>query len=220
MTTTVPARQDTAASGSRSDTRRLAALFAVYLVLLVWVVLWKLELPWVGDATERIVKLVPFVPSGGAGASTPSEVVVNVALFVPLGLYLGLLVPSWPWWKVAASVAGVSTALELTQYVLAVGSSDVTDVLVNTAGGLAGLALLALARRRFRGRTVRVMTRVCSVATVLAVLACAIVVVSPLRYAAPEDVWCGPTSRPPGPGERPSLSASDAGNPQPPTICR
>jgi hypothetical protein len=35
--------------------------FTVYLVLVVWVVLWKLEAPWVGDAAglARPIKIVP-----------------------------------------------------------------------------------------------------------------------------------------------------------------
>ena len=118
---------------------RLVALFVVYLVLLTWAVLWKLEVPWVGEAGWRIVKLVPFVATSGAGASTPFDVVANLALFVPLGLYLGLLVPSWRWWKVACAAAAASLGLEVAQYVLAVGSSDLTDVVVNTAGALVGL---------------------------------------------------------------------------------
>jgi hypothetical protein len=28
-------------------------LFAVYLVLLTWVIVWKLEVPWVGEAAAR-----------------------------------------------------------------------------------------------------------------------------------------------------------------------
>ena len=48
----------------------------------VWTVLWKLEVPWVGG--ERMVKLVPFVATGGAGASAPLEVVVNLAALRPV----------------------------------------------------------------------------------------------------------------------------------------
>jgi hypothetical protein len=71
---------------------------------------------------------------------------------------------------------------------LAVGSSDVTDLVVNTAGGLAGIGLLALARRRLQARTATVMTRVCLIGTVLALLASGTFVASPLRYAPPRDV--------------------------------
>lgn len=77
----------------------LAVLFMVYLVLLAWVVLWKLEVPYVGGGALRQIKLVPFARTAEAGASAPLEVVANVMLFVPFGLYLGLLAPSWPWWK-------------------------------------------------------------------------------------------------------------------------
>lgn len=157
----------------------LVVLFVVYLVLLAWIVLWKLEVPSVGAL--RQIKLVPFAPSAGAGASSPFEVVANVVLFVPFGLYIGLLAPSWPWWKVAGAVAGASLVLEVAQYGLALGSSDVTDVLVNTAGGLTGIGLLALARRRLRARTTTVMTRVCSIGTLLALLASGIFFASPLR---------------------------------------
>ena len=38
--------------------RRLAALFVVYLVLLGWVVLWKLEVPWVGRAARGQARAV------------------------------------------------------------------------------------------------------------------------------------------------------------------
>ena len=51
----------------------LVALFLVYLVLLTWVVMWKLEMPWVGGGV-RNVKLVPFISSDGDGASRPLEV--------------------------------------------------------------------------------------------------------------------------------------------------
>ena len=190
---------------SRSNARRarrgilLPLLFAVYLVLLTWTVIWKLEVPFVGTGDLRQLKLVPFASSGCDGASAPSEVVVNVLLFVPFGVYLGLLAPAWAWWRSAAAVAGASLAMEVVQYVLAVGSSDVTDLVTNTAGGLAGLGVLALARRRLGARTGAVMSRICAVLTVLALLAATIVVVSPLSFAPPRDVL---VAGPAAPGER------------------
>jgi glycopeptide antibiotics resistance protein len=176
------AREPLPPSTRNSTTTFLVALFVIYLVLLAWIVLWKLGVPWIGGV-YRVIKLVPFAPSGDDGASAPFEVVANLALFVPFGVYLGLLAPSWAWWKTACAVAGASLVLEVTQYVFGIGSSDVTDVITNTVGGLAGLGLLALARRRLGTRTTTVMTRVCSVGTVLVLLASAIFVAAPLRHA-------------------------------------
>lgn len=184
----------------------LPALFALYLALLAWIVMWKLELPYVGTGELRQVKLVPFVSSGCNGASAPSEVIANVVLFVPFGLYLGLLAPAWPWWKATLAIAGASLAFEIAQYALAVGSTDVTDLVTNTAGGLIGLAVLAVARRRLGGRTVAAMTRVLAGLTVLAVLATAAIVASPLSFGPQQDVW---VSGPGAPGAGPELRGAE-----------
>ena len=168
----------------------LVVLFVVYLVLLAWAVVWKLDVPYVGEAAllPRPIKLIPFVPSADAGASTPLEVVANFVLFIPFGVYLGLLAPMWQWWKWTAALIGASFALEATQHLLSTGSFDTTDVIVNTLGGLAGVGLLLLARDRFQGRTAAVMTRVCLIGTVVASLAIGIFVASPLHYAQQRDV--------------------------------
>ena len=168
----------------------LVALFAIYLVLLAWVVVWKLDVPYVGAAAllPRPIKLIPFVPTGGAGASAPLEVLANLLLFVPFGLYLGLLVPMWRWWKVTGVLVVASLVLEATQYLSSTGSFDTTDIIVNTVGGLVGLGLLALARRRLQTRTAAVMTRVCLIGTVVSLLAIAIFVASPLHHDQLRDV--------------------------------
>ena len=168
----------------------LVVLFVVYLVLLVWAVVWKLDVPYVGEAAllPRPIKLIPFVPSAEAGASAPLEVVANFVLFVPFGVYLGLLAPTWPWWTWTGVLVGASFALEATQHLLSTGSFDTTDIIVNTVGGLAGVGLLALARRRLQARTAAVMTRACLIGTVVSLLAIGIFVASPLHYAQQRDV--------------------------------
>lgn len=168
----------------------LTGLFGVYLGLLAWVVLWKLEVPFVGSGAERQVKLVPFVATADAGVSAPFEVVANVLLFVPFGLYLGLLAPSTPWWKPTGAVAATSVAFETLQYVLALGRSDLTDVVANTAGGLLGLGLISLAHRRLHEETSVLMTWACAAGTLLSLVAVGLVVAFPIRYGPrpPADV--------------------------------
>lgn len=168
-------------------------MFGIFVILLAWIVLWKLEVPYVGSGSLRDIKLVPFAPSGGAGGSAPVEVAINLVLFVPFGVYLGLLVPSWAWWQRLGVIVGTSLMFEVTQYVLAIGRSDLSDVMSNTAGGLIGLGLLALARHRFGSRTAMVMTRICGVGTVILVFAAVAFVASPLHFQPGPGV-----RRPPG----------------------
>lgn len=163
----------------------LAAAFVVYVLLLGWIILWKLEVPHVGDGSLRVVKLLPFFASGDAGASAPLELLVNLLLFIPLGTYLGLIVPGMRWGRATVTILGASFVLEAVQYVLALGSSDVTDLIVNTAGGLIGFGGLALARSRFKGTATALMTRGCIVVTVVLLVLVVLFVVSPLRFAPP-----------------------------------
>ena len=174
--------------GRRNDVL-VIILFVVYLVLLTWIVLWKLAVPSTGAAAflSRPIKLIPFLPSADAGASSPSEVVANVLLFVPFGIYLGLVASSWRWWKALAVFAGASLVLETTQHLISVGSFDITDVIVNTAGGLIGFGILALAHRKLNARTAAVFAKICAVGTVLALIAIGIFLALPLHYQPQQD---------------------------------
>jgi glycopeptide antibiotics resistance protein len=168
----------------------LVELFVIYLILLAWIVLWKLDVPYVGAAAglPRPIKLIPFVPSAEAGGSAPLEVVANILLFVPFGIYLGLLAPTWRRLKLTGVLVATSLVLETTQHLLSTGSFDTTDIIANAVGGLAGVGLLVLARLRLQTRTSLVMTRVCLIGTVVSLLAIALFLASPLHYAPQHDV--------------------------------
>jgi glycopeptide antibiotics resistance protein len=194
--------------------RRLLVLFVVYLALLSWAIVWKLDVPYVGDAAllPRPIKLIPFVPSADAGGSSPLEVAANFLLFVPFGVYLGLLAPAWPRWQWTAAFLGMSLALESTQHLLSTGSFDTTDIIINAAGGLGGLGLLALSRRRLQARTAAVVTRICLIGTVASLIAIGIFVAAPAHYRPQRDVIV-PTPAPLS-GVIPERAAS--GRPKPP----
>lgn len=176
----------------------LVASFVVYLALLAWVVLFKLEVPWIGEAAllPRPLKLVPFVASGDAGASAPVEVLINLVIFVPFGLFLGALEPAWGWLAATGVLLGSSLVLETVQHLISTGSFDTTDLIVNTAGGLVGFAVFAGVRARLGERAPGVMARVCVIVTVVAVLAVAAFVASPLHYGPQRDVVVGETPSP------------------------
>ena len=82
-------------------------------------------------------------------------------IFVPYGLFMGALAPTWAWWKAAGIFLVTSVVLESTQHMISTGSFDTTDLIVNTAGGLIGYGIFAALRRRLGGRTPVIMARVC-----------------------------------------------------------
>lgn len=90
--------------------------------------------------------LVPFVDYG------LEDALINVAVFVPLGILIPLLVARPSWWKVVVIVAGASLAIELTQMAVArLASSghlaDINDWMTNILGGVIGYGLFLLAMR-------------------------------------------------------------------------
>ncbi|MFD4957673.1 VanZ family protein [Microbacterium sp. NPDC058389] len=175
---------------SRRSRGILIVAFAVYLALLAWVVLFKLEVPWIGAAAglTRPIKLVPFVPSGDAGASTPAEMLINLVLFVPFGLFVGALAPTWSWFRAGAAALVTSLVLEAVQHLLSTGSFDTTDLIVNTSGALIGWAIFVVVRRMTGERSSVVMTRICVIVAALALVAAVAFVASPLNYGPQRDV--------------------------------
>ncbi|WP_258366231.1 VanZ family protein [Curtobacterium sp. MCPF17_031] len=80
------------------------------------------------------------------------DAVVNMLVFLPLGILVPLLVSRPTWRRVVAVIAGISVAVELAQFItadLAAGGhiADVNDWLCNTAGGAVGFGLLTVLTR-------------------------------------------------------------------------
>ena len=120
-------------------------LFLIYLALLVWIILFKLQFSISDLDKVRSINLIPFHYDKEVGAAFHlTEVLENFLIFVPMGIYLQMLLPRTKLYVKFMLIAGTSFLLETMQYILAVGRSDITDVLTNTAGGLLGLAVNSL----------------------------------------------------------------------------
>jgi glycopeptide antibiotics resistance protein len=120
-------------------------MFIFYALFLIWAILFKFHLPFIGDGTERVINLEPFK------ANTVAEKRFNLLIFVPLGFYISAVSPKWALLKGLFLALATSTAFEGLQYLLAIGRSDITDVILNTVGGVFGVLffyiLVALCRK-------------------------------------------------------------------------
>lgn len=90
--------------------------------------------------------LVPFVDYG------MEDALINVGVFIPLGVLVPLLTARPSWWRVLAVVAGASLAIELVQMVTAQFAfgghiADVNDWMTNVLGGVIGYGLFVLVTR-------------------------------------------------------------------------
>ena len=120
------------------------SVFAAYLLALLWLVLFKFSYDIVSVIETlhvRILNLIPFMGNGR------KEMLENLIVFIPFGLLLSINFKRALLWQKLTAICAFSFTVEIIQYVLAIGRTDITDVITNTVGGLVGLALYELGKK-------------------------------------------------------------------------
>lgn len=144
----------------RSATNRIIlCMTALYLLFLVWAILWKCSTPFIGDSTQRIINLIPF------NQNTNWEILLNVVLFIPFGFCFAANKKAFKVVRLIWITALFSLMLEVLQYVLGVGRSDITDLIVNTFGGIIGVVAFKAIARLFGKHERKVTLVLCSILT-------------------------------------------------------
>lgn len=145
-------------------------LLVAYLLLVVWVVLFKLSYDPVAVVRDYGTRSLNLVPFAGVSWRRASETISNVVAFVPLGVLLSMVAPRLAWWWRVLVWALLSVAFETTQYVLAIGTTDITDVISNTTGALVGVGLYEGAVRLGRRRAVDAVVLALGTVVLVAIL--------------------------------------------------
>ncbi len=155
-------------------------LFIVYLIVLTWIILFKMEtdLSLLSGVKQRSINFVPFAGSLIVnGRIAVSEILMNVLAFVPFGIYIAILRPRWKFIYKVFPAVGVSFLYELLQYILAVGASDITDLIGNTLGGIIGIGLFFICSIVLGRKNVLILNILATIGTVLVVLFLGLLVV-------------------------------------------
>lgn len=74
------------------------------------------------------------------------ENIINIMMFVPVGLMLGFACRNIKWRKVLLTGVCLSVSIEVMQFVTGKGFSEIDDVIHNTLGCMIGYGIYALAR--------------------------------------------------------------------------
>ncbi|MCH3973058.1 MAG: VanZ family protein [Oscillospiraceae bacterium] len=154
---------------NKKQRRVTTAFFIFYLFLLTWLVMLKLQTNVAVLDRYRQLNLVPFQASFYRdGRLDLFEIVGNILAFMPFGIYLKMLWPERPFFKTLLPCFLVSLTFETLQYVLAVGTSDITDLLDNTLGGALGIGVYWIFQKLLKGKTNKVLNILLLVLMVLA----------------------------------------------------
>lgn len=80
---------------------------------------------------------------GAQFASTPLDMMWNIAIFLPLGMVLQALIKSM--WKTAIGAAVLALIVEGAQYIFSVGIFDILDIVLNVGGIMLGALIISSA---------------------------------------------------------------------------
>ena len=124
-------------------TKKLAQLlFFIYILGLIWLVLFKLSfhpLSFLEMTNTRSLNLTPLAMSGGR-----REVLFNILAFIPFGILLTMNAPKISILNKLAISILLSFSFESLQYLLAIGATDITDLITNSLGALLGISFYYL----------------------------------------------------------------------------
>jgi glycopeptide antibiotics resistance protein len=136
--------------GNNNSNKLTIVLFLIYLLALGWILLFKLGVHF-SYMGHRAVNLIPFREAFSLERKTNfPELIMNMLIFFPLGIYAGILFPGRKFAKYAGLFCCTSFVLESIQVIFKIGAFDITDVITNTFGAILGLWLYKVTVRKLK----------------------------------------------------------------------
>ncbi len=146
-------------------------LFMVYFLILIWIILFKMQFSFNTLPHFRGLNLIPFAGSVIKNNQMDySEIILNMIVFIPFGLYLSMIKLNWPFWKKIILIACVSLLFELLQFIFAIGGADITDFISNTLGGAVGIGVYIVFSKILKEKTNNTLNILALIGTICIVL--------------------------------------------------
>ena len=136
----------------QTDKKKIIRAFALYIILVIWIVLFRLNIPEYCGKYRGIV-LVPFSDEYFYVSQFAKYVCIigNVMLFIGVGIYSCLF------FKEEKTIKRISFSfivallfslfLEITQYICMIGTSSTTDLIHNSIGALVGITIYEVLKK-------------------------------------------------------------------------
>ena len=132
-------------------------VFITYLLLLIYLTLFSQYFGRVWF--HRSVNLMPFVTIHRYIVSSSNfglaiiNLAGNIIAFMPLGFLLPMVLKDqMHFLSILCCIFSTSISIEIIQYILGVGVSDIDDVLLNVIGGILGYCLYKIFKKMITGR--------------------------------------------------------------------
>ncbi len=147
------------------------AAFLTYMLCLIWIITFKCNMVQAVvesryilgklSLSERILKF-----SSEFHGTTNSEFIVNILIFIPLGLSIPFLFEKRPYLSAVLYSIAISLAFEISQLINCIGGFTYIDVYCNTFGAVLGAVMHFYIRGRVTKKQTEVVLKICTSITV------------------------------------------------------
>ncbi|MEG1003760.1 MAG: VanZ family protein, partial [Clostridium sp.] len=118
---------------------------------------------------SRTLNLIPFNDILN-GYYNKLDIFGNIILFIPLGIYINIIMKNNKALKNIYIIVVISLLLETIQYIFGIGASDITDIITNTIGGILGIFIYMILKNLFvKDFKVKSFITICSILIMLPV---------------------------------------------------
>ncbi|MBF0713946.1 VanZ family protein [Gemella sp. GH3] len=116
-------------------------LFSVYLIFLTWIIIFKMEADIIAFLTEPVSRTINTIPYK---YMNPMEVFLNILIFIPFGIYSSVTMPKTNNFNKIFLAFTLSLFYEASQFIFAIGMTDITDLIDNTLGAIIGIIIFKI----------------------------------------------------------------------------
>lgn len=144
-------------------------LFGIYVIILSWIIVFKMQFSFDTLPYIRSINLIPFAESVIVnGKIYISEIIDNLIVFIPVGLYIGMLGKEDKFYKKIIPIFLLTLIFESLQYILHIGATDITDIIMNTLGGIVGIIIINVLYKLFKNnekvdKVLNILATICTV---------------------------------------------------------
>ncbi len=122
------------------------AAFLMYMLCLIWVITFKCNMVQVVAESRYFAEKLSLAErvlrfTSNFHGTTNSEFIVNILLFIPLGLSIPFLFEKRPYLSAVLCGFTVSLAFEISQLINCIGGFTYIDVYCNTFGAILGAVI-------------------------------------------------------------------------------
>lgn len=160
----------------KKENRLTTILLILYLIILTWIILFKMGLNFKYLPYIRSINLIPFKESLIInGRISLKEIFANLVVFIPVGIYINILENDKKLYKKIIPIFLITLFYEVSQYIFHIGATDVTDIIMNTLGGIVGIAITNIFYKIFKdsskvNKILNVVALICTIVIMLFLL--------------------------------------------------